>query len=150
MSTYFESKEDGFKSRKWLTIDATGVTLGRLASEIATLLRGKHKPTFTRHVDCGDFVIVTNVEKMKLTGSKATTKLYHHHTGYVGGVKTINAGDLLKKNPAFMLREAVVGMLPGGPLGHQLIDKLKMYRGAEHPHASQRPEQFTLKHFKAA
>lgn len=114
MSTYFESKEDGFKSRKWLTIDATGVTLGRLASEIATLLRGKHKPTFTRHVDCGDFVIVTNVEKMKLTGNKATTKLYHHHTGYVGGVKTINAGDLLKKNPAFMLREAVVGMLPGG------------------------------------
>lgn len=139
MTTYFQSKEDGLKSRKWLVVDAEGIPLGRLASEVAGLLRGKHKPEFTKHVDGGDFVVVLNASGIKLSGNKLADKMYYHHTGYIGGIKEIPAGALLEKNPSRMITEAVKGMLPKGPLGRDLIAKLKVYAGTEHPHAAQAP-----------
>ncbi len=138
------SKEEAQSSRRWHVVDASGVTLGRLASEVAILLKGKHKPEYTPHVDCGDFVIVTNASKVRLTGSKATQKFYHRHTGYIGGVKSIAAGALLERNPERMIQLAVKRMFRKGALSHQLITKLKVYRDGEHPHSAQQPQTYTV------
>jgi len=145
MSTYFQTKEDGDKNRKWLEVDATGVPLGRLASKVAILLRGKHKVTYTNHVDGGDFVVVLNASKVKLTGKKLDQKVYRSHTGFPGGVVETNAAKLLAKYPDRVISAAVQGMLPKGPLGRKMVSKLKVYGGAEHPHHAQVPEKITLK-----
>ncbi len=130
--------------RKWYVVDAEGKTLGRLASQIAAILRGKHKPTFTPHVDCGDFVIVINAEKVHLTGKKMTQKIYRRHSGYPGGLKEIVAKDLLERRPTRALELAVKGMLPHNRLGRQMYRKLKVYAGPEHPHAAQKPEKLDI------
>ncbi len=126
--------------RGWYLIDARGKVLGRLAAEIATILRGKNKPTFTPHVDTGDFVIVVNAGEVKLTGNKWAAKMYHHHTGYPGGIKSISAEKLRDRKPEELVRHAVKGMLPKNRLGRKMFKKLKVYAGAEHPHAAQRPQ----------
>ncbi|MBO8169423.1 MAG: 50S ribosomal protein L13 [Thermoanaerobacteraceae bacterium] len=138
MSTYMAKPNE--VERKWYVVDATGKTLGRLASEVAKVLRGKHKPTFTPHVDVGDFVIVINAEKVKLTGKKLQQKKYYRHTGYPGGLKTIDYDTLLQENPEKAVQLAVKGMLPHTRLGRKMLKKLKVYRGAEHPHQAQKPE----------
>jgi large subunit ribosomal protein L13 len=130
--------------RKWHLVDANGKTLGRLASRVAMLLRGKHKPTFTPHVDTGDHVVVINAGKIVLTGDKLRTKLYIHHTGYPGGLKTISAEHLHAKNQTELVARAIKGMLPKNTLGKQMARKLKVYPGAEHPHQAQGPEPITL------
>ncbi len=126
--------------RKWYVIDAKNQTLGRLASEVASILRGKHKPTFTPHVDTGDFVIVINAAEVKLTGKKMTDKIYYHHSGYNGGLKEIPYGELIAKKPEKAIEISVKGMLPHNRLGRQMIKKLKVYAGSEHPHQAQKPE----------
>lgn len=130
--------------RKWFVVDANGQVLGRLASKVATILRGKHRPTFTPHVDAGDFVVVINADKIKLTGEKLTQKLYHRWSGYPGGFRSEAARHVLEKKPDFMIRKAVWGMLPKNVLGRQLLTKLKVYSGTEHPHAAQKPEPLAL------
>lgn len=135
-------------ARKWRIVDATGISLGRLASEVAMLIRGKNNPTFTRHVDGGDFVVVVNADKIRLTGKKLDNKVYQSHSGYPGGFKQISARDLLCKHPEKLVTEAVKGMLPRGPLGHQMMTKLKVYKGDTHPHRSQTPEVYNLKYVK--
>jgi len=139
MKTFSQSKEAAEAAAKWFVVDAGGQILGRLASEVASILRGKNKPTFTPHIAGGDFVVVTNASNVVLTGNKLEGKMYRHHTGYVGGVKEISAGDLLVKNPTRMFEQAVWGMLPKGPLGRVMLSKLKVYAGAEHPHGAQAP-----------
>jgi large subunit ribosomal protein L13 len=127
--------------RRWLVVDATDVALGRLSTRVATILRGKHKAIFTPHVDTGDFVIVVNAEKVKLTGNKREQKTYYRHTGYTGGVKSITADELLSGPHADrVVRNAVRGMLPKNALGRQMLRKLKVYAGPDHPHAAQQPE----------
>ena len=126
--------------RKWFIVDAEGKTLGRLAAEVAKVLRGKNKPIFTPHVDTGDFVIIINAEKVVLTGKKLVQKTYFRHSGYVGGTTFTTAGKMLADKPERVLELAVKGMLPKNTLGRQMYRKLKVYRGAEHPHAAQRPE----------
>ena len=133
------SVENAREDRSWYVVDAEGQSLGRLASRIAAALRGKNNPAFTPHVDCGDFVVVVNAEKIKLTGNKANGKLYHRHSGYPGGIRTRTAGDFLARNPEQLLRTAVRGMLPTNRLSRRLIGKLKVYVGPEHPHAAQKP-----------
>ena len=133
------TKEAGEASREWFVIDATGHTLGRLASRIALVLRGKHKATYTPNVDMGDFVIVLNAGAAKLTGSKPDKKLYIHHTLFPGGIKTRVAKDVLATDPERAIREAVWGMMPKGPLGRRVIKKLKIYKGTEHEHTAQKP-----------
>jgi large subunit ribosomal protein L13 len=128
----------------WLLIDADGQTLGRLATEIATRLRGKHKPEYTPHVDTGDFVVVVNCEKVAVTGKKATDKMYHHHTGYPGGLKSFTFEKLIDRAPERVLKRAVKGMLPRTPLGRAMFKKLKVYAGNEHPHAAQQPQALQL------
>ncbi len=128
--------------RKWYIIDAEGKVLGRLATEIATLLRGKHKPTYTPHVDTGDYVIVINADKVVLTGKKLDKKYYKYHTGYPGGIKEIPYERLMEKNPEKAIELAVKGMLPKNSLGRQMIKKLKVYRGSEHRHEAQQPEVY--------
>jgi large subunit ribosomal protein L13 len=131
--------------RRWLVVDASDQVLGRLASRIATLLRGKHRASFTPHVDTGDYVIVVNAEKVRLTGRKREQKLYRRHTGYTGHVKSINAAGLLDSPRADrVVRHAVRGMLPKNSLGRQMLRKLKVYSGPEHPHAAQKPEELNL------
>ncbi|GLS25408.1 50S ribosomal protein L13 [Marinibactrum halimedae] len=130
--------------RDWYIIDADGKTLGRMATEIATRLRGKHKPEYTPHVDTGDYIVVINAEKVRVTGNKATKKLYHHHTGYIGGLKTISFDKLIEKAPERTIQSAVKGMLPKGPLGRAMFKKLKVYAGAEHPHAAQQPQELNI------
>ena len=130
--------------RKWLVIDASGKTLGRLATEVAKLLRGKHKPTYTPFVDTGDYVIVINASEMKLTGNKLDKKMYRYHTGYAGGLKETTYRNLMAKNPEKALEIAVKGMLPKNSLGRQMFKKLKVYAGAEHDHAAQKPEAYTF------
>ncbi len=130
--------------RKWLVIDASGKTLGRLATEVAKLLRGKHKPTYTPFVDTGDFVIVINASEMVLTGNKLDQKMYRYHTGYAGGLKETTYRNLMAKNPEKALELAVKGMLPKNSLGRQMFKKLKVYAGAEHDHAAQKPEAYTF------
>ena len=132
-------------SRKWYVIDATDKPLGRLASEVAVVLIGKHKPIFTPNVDCGDFVIVINAEKVRVTGDKLDQKMYYRHSQYPGGLKTISLRDQLKQHPDRVIRLAVRGMLPKNRLGRQMIKKLKVYAGPNHPHAAQRPVPFEIK-----
>lgn len=127
-------------NREWFLIDAEGKTLGRMASEIALRLRGKHKPEFTPHVDTGDYIVVVNAEKLHVTGNKMNDKMYHHHTGYVGNLKSIALKDLLAKHPERVIEKAVKGMLPKNSLGRQMYRKLKVYSGSEHPHAAQEPK----------
>ena len=126
--------------RKWFIVDAEGKTLGRLAAEVAKVLRGKNKPIFTPHVDTGDFVVIINAEKVVLTGKKLVQKTYFRHSGYVGGTTFTTAGKMLADKPERVLELAVKGMLPKNTLGRQMFRKLKVYRGAEHPHAAQQPE----------
>jgi large subunit ribosomal protein L13 len=130
----------GAIQQKWLLVDAKGKTLGRLASRIAILLRGKHKPIFTPHVDAGDFVVVVNAEKINLTGKKWQEKLYIYHTGYPGGLKSTSAEKVRNKNPERLITTAVQGMLPKNKLGKKMIRKLKVYAGEAHPHQAQQPE----------
>ena len=130
--------------RKWYVVDATDMTLGRLASEVAKVLRGKNKPTFTPHIDTGDYVIVINAEKIKVTGKKLDQKVYYHHSDYVGGMKEATLRDKLAKKPEEVIELAVKGMLPKGPLGRQMYTKLFVYAGPEHKHAAQKPEVLTF------
>ena len=130
--------------RQWHVIDAQDVVLGRLAVEVATLLRGKHKPTFAPHVDGGDFVVVVNAEKVALSGNKRTDKMAYRHSGYPGGLKSIAYGDLLEKDARKAIEKSVRGMLPKNRLGDQLLTKLKVYAGPEHPHAAQQPQPFEI------
>lgn len=138
MRTYTTKPED--INREWYVIDATGLTLGRLATKISTVLRGKHKPIFSPHMDCGDFVIVVNAEKVRVTGSKLDQKMYYRHSGYPGGLKTISLRDQLNQHPDRVIRLAVRGMLPKNRLGRQMIKKLKVYREPTHPHQAQQPK----------
>jgi len=128
--------------RKWHLVDANGKTLGRLASRVAIILRGKHKPTFTPHMDVGDFVVVVNADKVALTGNKWKQKLYIHHSGYPGGLKSISAEKMKEKKPERLITMAVQGMLPKNKLGRKLLKKLKVYSGEAHPHQAQQPEAF--------
>ena len=130
--------------RKWYVVDAEGKTLGRLSSEIAKILRGKHKPIFTPHIDTGDYIIVVNAEKVKVTGKKLNQKIYYHHSGYVGGLKQTTLKEMLAKKPERVIELAVKGMLPKGPLGRQMYKKLFVYAGPEHKHAAQKPETLTF------
>jgi len=125
--------------RNWYIVDADGMTLGRLASQVAAILRGKNKPTFTPHVDCGDHVIVINAAKVVLTGKKLDQKVYYHHSGFAGGLKETKYRKLMAEKPEFAVKHAVVGMLPKGPLGRQMARKLRVYAGAEHEHEAQKP-----------
>ena len=138
MNTYATKPSD--ITRKWYVVDAADKTLGRLAAEVAKVLRGKHKPTFTPHMDTGDHVIIINADKVVLTGKKLTHKIYFRHSGYLGGDSYVKAGDMLKKNPVRMVELAVKGMIPHNSLGAQIFSKLHVYAGSEHPHAAQKPE----------
>ncbi len=131
--------------RKWYVVDADGCTLGRLASEVASVLRGKNKPVFTPNVDCGDYVIVVNAEKIKVSGKKLDDKTYFSHSLYIGGVKELTLRELLDKKPEKVIEYAVKGMLPKGPLGREMFTKLHVYAGAEHEHAAQKPEVLEIK-----
>ena len=130
--------------RKWYVIDANGQTLGRLASQVAMILRGKHKPIYTPHVDCGDHVIVINADKVVLTGKKLDQKVYYRNSGYIGGLKETSTRDMLANKPEKMVYEAVKGMMPKNSLGRQMLTKLRVYKGAEHEHAAQKPEAYAL------
>ena len=130
--------------RKWYVVDATGYTLGRLAAEVAKILRGKNKPIFTPHMDCGDYVIIVNAEKVKVTGKKLDQKIYYHHSQYVGGMKETTLREMMAKKPEKVVELAVKGMLPKGPLGRKMYRKLFVYAGPEHKHAAQKPEALTF------
>ena len=130
--------------RKWYVVDADGMVLGRLASSVANILRGKNKPTYTPHVDTGDYVIIINASKVVLTGKKLDQKIYYHHSGYVGGLKETKYRKLMEDKPEFAVRHAIVGMLPKGPLGRKMATKLHIYAGAEHEQAAQQPELLEL------
>ena len=130
--------------RKWYVVDAEGQTLGRLASEVAKVLRGKHKPTFTPSIDTGDYVIIVNADKVKVTGKKLLQKVYYHHSGYAGGLKATKYRKLMAEKPEFAVKHAVLGMMPKGPLGRQMARKLRVYAGAEHEHEAQKPTVLEL------
>jgi large subunit ribosomal protein L13 len=134
------SAKAGEINHDWFVVDAADKTLGRLASEIAHRLRGKHKPEYTPHVDTGDYIVVINAEKIRVTGAKSRDKIYHHHTGYPGGIKSISFEKLIEKAPERVIQGAVKGMLPRNPLGRAMFKKLKVYAGTEHPHAAQQPQ----------
>ena len=142
MRTY--TPKPGDVERTWHVIDATDVVLGRLATQVATLLRGKHKPTFAPHMDMGDFVLINNAEKVALTGAKLEKKRAYRHSGFPGGLKSVSYAELLEKNPVRAVEKAVRGMLPKNSLAAEQIHKLKVYRGAEHPHAAQQPKTFEI------
>ncbi|MEG3069201.1 MAG: 50S ribosomal protein L13 [Syntrophaceticus schinkii] len=142
MRTYMAKPDE--VQRKWYLIDAEDKTLGRLATEVARILRGKHKPTFTPHIDTGDHVIVVNAEKVKVTGNKFKDKQYYRHTGYPGGLKVINFAALISKKPEQVIEKAVWGMIPHNRLGRSVIKKLRVYRGPNHPHAAQSPEVWEM------
>ena len=131
--------------RRWFVVDAQGQVLGRLASRVASILRGKHKPTFTPHLDLGDHVVVINAEKIHLTGRKLTDKVYRWHTGYIGGLREVTAGTMLRSHPERVIEWAVEGMLPKNRLGRAMAKKLRVYRGADHPHAAQQPTVLEIK-----
>ena len=137
MKTYVATPSE--RERNWLVVDATGKTLGRLATQLADALRGKRKPEYTPHIDTGDFVIVVNAEKISVTGNKRSEKLYHRHSGYPGGLKTRTLNDMLERRPEEVIRHAVKGMLPRNRLARRQITKLKVYAGPDHPHAAQKP-----------
>lgn len=142
MKSYMASPSD--VERKWYVVDAEGKTLGRLASEIANILRGKKKPIYTPHIDTGDYVIVVNAEKVVTTGKKLNQKIYYHHSDYVGGMKETTLKDMLIKKPEYVMTHAVKGMLPKGPLGRQMLKKLFVYAGPEHKHVAQKPEALDI------
>jgi large subunit ribosomal protein L13 len=139
--TFVQTTEAAQADRKWHVVDVAGLTLGRAITQVAHILRGKHKPTFTPNVDSGDFVVVINAAKVHLTGNKMNTKLYHQHSLFAGGLTTFTAGQLIKRNPKTVIERAVWGMLPKGPLGRRIYKKLKVYSGAEHPHVAQEPAE---------
>ena len=139
----FSAKPDSVK-RDWYVVDASGKTLGRLASEIATRLRGKHKPEYTPHVDTGDYIVVINAEKIGVTGKKASDKMYYRHTGFPGGIKEASFETLIAKKPEQVLELAVKGMMPRTPLGRAMLGKLKVYAGGEHPHTAQQPQSLEI------
>jgi len=142
VKTYVVNQED--ITRKWFVVDADGKTLGRLASAIAQILRGKHKPTYSPHLDVGDYVVVVNAERIAVTGRKMDQKMYYRHTGYPGGIRESNLRDLLARHPTYAVKYAVRGMLPKNRLGRKMIKKLKIYAGPEHPHQAQQPEVLEL------
>ena len=142
MKTYSARKED--VERQWVVIDARDQVLGRLATRVAHILRGKNKPVFTNHVDTGDFVIIVNAEKIRLTGNKLDAKVYYRHSGYPGGIKGITAREMLKRKPEQVIKTAVKGMLPKNRLGSSMITKLKVYAGPDHPHTAQLPEKLEI------
>jgi large subunit ribosomal protein L13 len=142
MGTYNAKKNE--VERSWYIVDADNKVLGKVASKVATVLRGKHKPVFTRHVDTGDFVVVINAEKVHLTGNKLKNKQYYRHSGYPGGLKVTNASEMLEKKPENVIRYAVRGMLPKNRLGRQQFKKLKVYSGTDHPHKAQMPEELKI------
>jgi large subunit ribosomal protein L13 len=148
MKTYFPKTDEIVKD--WHLINAEGATLGRLAAQIAMMLRGKTKPTFTPHTDVGDFVVVVNADKVRLTGRKIDLKTYERHTGYPGGLKVVNMRTMLDKKPEDVIKLAVRGMLPKNALGRKIIKKLKVYRGSEHPHTAQMPKEFAFKEVRGA
>lgn len=139
----FSAKPETVK-RDWFVVNAEGKTLGRLATEIALRLRGKHKPEYTPHVDTGDYIVVVNAEKVRVTGRKSTDKMYHRHTGYIGGLKSISFDKLIGHKPELVIETAVKGMLPKNALGRAMYSKLKVYAGSEHPHAAQQPQQLEI------
>ena len=143
MKTFMQKKET--VERKWYVIDAEGVNLGRLATKVATVLRGKHKSTYTPHIDCGDFVIVVNASKVNLTGNKLNDKMYYNHSRYAGGLRERNAKTMIEKYPEEMVERAVKGMLPKGPLGRKMIKKLFVYANAEHEQQAQKPVEMKVK-----
>ena len=143
MSTFMQKKET--VDRKWYVVDAEGKTLGRLATKVATVLRGKHKPTYTPHVDCGDYVIVINADKVVLTGNKLEDKMYYNHSGFPGGLRERNAKTMIEKYPEEMVERAIKGMLPHNPLGRAMGKKLFVYAGADHKHEAQKPEVMEVK-----
>ncbi len=138
MSTF--SIKEGEITRDWYIVDASDKTLGRLATVVASRLRGKHKPQYTPHMDTGDYIVITNAEKIRVTGKKFTDKIYYHHTGYPGGIKDKSFADMQASKPELILEKAIKGMLPKGPLGRQMFTKLKVYAGNEHPHQAQQPK----------
>lgn len=142
MKTFMQTKET--VERKWYVIDAADKPLGRVATKAATILRGKHKATFTPHIDCGDYVIIINADKVKLTGNKINDKMYYNHSGFPGGLRTRNAKTMLESYPVEMVERAVNGMLPNGPLGRQMYRKLFVYAGNEHKHEAQKPTTITI------
>ncbi|MEQ9464303.1 MAG: 50S ribosomal protein L13 [Haliea sp.] len=142
MKTFSAKAEE--VSHDWFVVDASDKTLGRLASEIAHRLRGKHKAEYTPHVDTGDYIVVINAEKVRVTGAKATDKMYYHHTGFIGGIKSISFEKLIDKAPERVIQTAVKGMLPRNPLGRAMFKKLKVYAGAEHPHTAQQPQALNI------
>jgi len=139
----FSAKPESVE-RDWYVVDATDKTLGRLATEIARRLRGKHKPVYTPHVDTGDYIVVVNAEKIRVTGNKRTDKMYYRHTEYPGGIKEISFDKLMDRKPTMALEAAVKGMMPRNPLGRAMLGKLKVYAGSEHPHAAQQPKELAL------
>ena len=142
MSTFF-AKDETIK-RDWYVVDATGKTLGRLSSELARRLRGKHKPEYTPHADVGDYLVVINAEKIHVTGNKLRDKIYHHHTGYIGNMKHTSLGKMLNEHPERAIEIAVKGMLPKNPLGRAMFKKLKVYKGGEHKHEAQQPQKLDI------
>jgi large subunit ribosomal protein L13 len=145
MKTYSAKPQEADDARKWFVVDAEDMVLGRLAAEVAMVLRGKHKPMFTPHIDCGDHVVIINAEKVKLTGRKLSDKNFYWHTGYPGGIKSRSAGAILGgPHPERVIEKAVQRMMPRGPLGRRMLTKLKIYAGAEHPHAAQSPQVLDL------
>jgi len=143
MKTFMQAKET--IDRKWFVIDAEGIPLGRIATQAASILRGKHKATFTPHVDCGDFIIIVNAEKVKLTGNKLEGKKYYNHSGYPGGLRVRNAKTMIESYPVEMMERAVKGMLPNGRLGRQMYTKLFVYAGPDHEHQAQKPTEMKIK-----
>ena len=137
MTSFMQKKET--VERNWYVIDATDIVLGRLATKAASMLRGKHKATYTPHIDCGDYIIITNASKVKLTGDKLNKKLYYNHSGYTGGLRTRTAKEMISKYPVEMVETAIKGMLPNGRLGRQMYKKLFVYEGETHPHMAQKP-----------
>ena len=142
MKTFMQTKET--VDRKWYVIDAENLPLGRVATKAATVLRGKHKATFTPHIDCGDYVIIINADKVKLTGNKVNDKMYYNHSGFPGGLRERNAKTMLEKYPEEMVERAIKGMLPNGPLGRQMYRKLFVYAGSEHNHSAQKPTELKI------
>ena len=142
MKTYSAKPEE--VRRDWYVVDAAGKTLGRLSTEIARRLRGKHKPEYTPHVDTGDYIVVVNADRIRVTGNKLRDKMYHHHTGYIGNLKTTSLEKLLKESPERALEYAVKGMLPRSPLGRKMYAKLRVFAGPEHPHAAQQPKPLDI------
>ena len=143
MSTFMANPDK--IERKWYVVDASGCTLGRLAAQVASILRGKNKPIYTPHEDCGDYVIIVNAEKIKVTGKKLDQKVYYRHSEYAGGMKSFTLRQLIATKPVFVVENAIEGMLPKGPLGRQMFTKLHVYEGPEHKHAAQKPEVLEIK-----